>query len=89
MSDSPPRRIGEKKDYPLHAPPQRHHPDPAASRSQIRPLPTGPAMPNAAPNAGDLPNQAQTVSDHAGAVADAMKAHTDGQLPHLTSGKGA
>jgi hypothetical protein len=37
---SPPRRIGEKKDASLHSPPQRHHPDPAAAKTQIVPLPT-------------------------------------------------
>jgi hypothetical protein len=35
----PKRPINQKPDYPLHAPPQRHHPDPAAAKTQIRDLP--------------------------------------------------
>ena len=67
---TPPRRIGQKTDYPLHAPPQRHHADPAAARDQIRDLPNHSGRP------GDVMggNSVQQASDHAGAVQAAIKA---------------
>ena len=87
---TPPRRIGDKRDYPLHAPPQRHHPDPAAPRDQIRNLPNTAAQPRAVPDAGDI-SAPQTVSnDHAAAVASAIEAQkTQPSHPSMTQPKGA
>ncbi len=66
----PPRRIGELTPYPLNRPPQRHHPDPAASRDEIRTLPNIAIPKNnrvqAEPDRGDTGAEVNTLNVLAG-----------------------
>ncbi len=83
--ESPPRRIGQLTPHPLHAPAQRHHPDPAASRDQIRTLPNAKGHAGLAePDAGD--SGAATNASHADGVRQLMQDHTAGMIGYPESG---
>ena len=68
----PPRRIDQLAPRGLHSPNQRHHPDPAAPRTQIRPLPNDKIDTSSArkaePDRGDT-GMPLSVDNHADAVA--------------------
>ncbi len=88
MSDTPPKRLDQRKDNPLHSPPQRHHADPAAPKSMIRNLgPTGPT-PMAAPDAGTshVGVPIAVSDDHGNAVKAAIATSEQSKDSHPSMG---